>query len=109
MCSHHQHRYRGLGMSRCRRGKPKTGPCAVWFADEEPSPESPAAMALVLVLGQRGEAIARRGIRDGIMKPAPATITVGMLGCSPAFIEHHAIDSASAYAMYLASIHEQRG
>lgn len=48
---------------------------------------------------------ARLGTLHELTKLAPVAILAEALGYSPARIERHAVDSAAAYARYLAAVH----
>lgn len=51
---------------------------------------------------------ARLGTLHELTKLAPVAIIAETLGYSPTTIERHAIDSAAAYAQYMAAAHQQR-
>jgi hypothetical protein len=51
---------------------------------------------------------ARLGTLHELTKLAPVAILAEALGYSPATIERHAVDSATAYARYVAAAHENR-
>ena len=56
-----------------------------------------------------GTRAARLGTLHELTKLAPVAISAEALGYSPATIERHAIDSATAYASYIAAVRDDAG